>query len=478
MAVLLSGSNAFNTHLQYQHQSHTSIGISNTISQRAAKIRPAATVYVPVHQSSLCRLSQAAAMGQESQQQQQQQQSPQIKEEQQSSQIKQPLITDSEADRIFDAVDADGSGTIDVNELTGHLSAQSYTGACIRSLFSTIDIDGDGTISRSEFRTAILDESIFDTGGNNYNDEDADAIFKIADTDNSGSIDLQELSTLLSGGTAVETTIPTTTMSSSTSTTVVNGISYPTREIQKLFSNIDQDGNGEISREEFRRAIAKENWPSGEEAPRGYFLNSVNQVLQPLSPLGKISQQVETIPGPMKRIYDNISTLFHIDTKEISKLGVSFALSYSILSNISGAVSFSVAWYISCTLTGLSPLMPGQWKSLLKSYGMIYGFISLVRPFRVASAIAMSKLSAEYLEITQTKFKCSRKVAIGVQYSSGVFVGGCCAFLGVFGVSLFTGVPLWNYSEATPWELTQKLALRLYFNMNRMVARAVVLASP
>ena len=123
-------------------------------------------------------------------------------------------------------------------------------------------------------------------------------------------------------------------------------------------------------------------------------------------------------------------------------------------------------------------MMPGQWKSLLKSYGMIYGFISLVRPFRVASAIAMSKLSAEYLETTQTKFNCSRKVAIGVQYSSGVFIGGCCAFLGIFGVSLLTGVPLWNYSEATPWELTQKLGVRLYFNMNRMITRAIVLAKP
>lgn len=128
--------------------------------------------------------------------------------------------------------------------------------------------------------------------------------------------------------------------------------------------------------------------------------------------------------------------------------------------------------------TGLSPMMPGQWKSLLKSYGMIYGFISLVRPFRVASAIAMSKLSAEYLETTQTRFKCSRRIAIGVQYSSGIVIGTCCAFLGIFSVSLWTGVPLWNYSEATPWELTHKLFTRLYFNMHRMIQRAIVLAKP
>lgn len=324
-------------------------------------------------------------------QEQQEQEQKHQQQIQNKKKTKEPLITDQEADRIFDAVDVDQSGTIDLLELTGHFNAQSYTGACLRSLFSTIDSDGDGTISREEFRSAIMNERIFDTGGNNYNDDDVDAIFDIADTDASGSLDLQELITLLTGGTVVETTTstrattnnnrpttttsstststsmetstttatPTSTSTTSTSTstptstgspTVTTTTTYPTKEIQKLFSTFDQDGNGEISREEFRVALQQENWPRGEEAPRGYFLNAVAQEIQPLSVLGKLSQQVETIPGPMKKIYDAISTLFHIDTKEISKLGVSFALSYSILSNISGAVSFTVAWYISCTM--------------------------------------------------------------------------------------------------------------------------------
>lgn len=94
------------------------------------------------------------------------------------------------------------------------------------------------------------------------------------------------------------------------------------------------------------------------------------------------------------------------------------------------------------TQTGLSPLVPGQWKSLLSSYAMIYGAIQVLRPFRVAAAIAMSKLSAEYLEMTQDKLNCSRGVAIGCQYLMGQLMMCACALAGISIVSLLTGVPM------------------------------------
>lgn len=75
---------------------------------------------------------------------------------------------------------------------------------------------------------------------------------------------------------------------------------------------------------------------------------------------------------------------------------------------------------------------------------MIYGLVQVLRPFRVAAAIAMSKLSAEYLEMTQAKLNCSRGVAIGFQYLMGQVMMGLCALLGVSIVSLLTGVPLWG----------------------------------
>jgi len=65
-----------------------------------------------------------------------------------------------------------------------------------------------------------------------------------------------------------------------------------------------------------------------------------------------------------------------------------------------------------------------------------------LRPFRVAAAIAMSKLSAEYLQMIQKKLKCSRAVAIGVQYIMGQLIMCCCAFIGVSIVSIATGTPM------------------------------------
>lgn len=81
-----------------------------------------------------------------------------------------------------------------------------------------------------------------------------------------------------------------------------------------------------------------------EECPPGYYLDSVHKNCNPLGPLGKVSQKVE-LTGPFQRVYRKITTLFGVEPK---KLGVAFALSYSVISNINGSISLSVAWYISC----------------------------------------------------------------------------------------------------------------------------------
>jgi len=222
------------------------------------------------------------------------------------------MLDECDIDSIFNAVDIDGSDSIDLEELTDHLSS-TCTEDVIRALFSKMDKDKSGTISRSEFRDAITKEPT--------NVRDVDMIFKIVDTDGSGGIDLGELTVHLSS------------------------LGYTSHEIQKLFNRIKTGQDGEISRSEFRQAIL--NKSASIDAPKGYFLNSVKQTLVPLGPIGRISQKVETL-GPFKRIYNNISNLFGIDPKEFKKLGIPFALSYSILSSISNAISFSLSWYISC----------------------------------------------------------------------------------------------------------------------------------
>ena len=45
-------------------------------------------------------------------------------------------------------------------------------------------------------------------------------------------------------------------------------------------------------------------------------------------------------------MYQRITNNFGIDKAAIRKKGVSFALAYSIISNLNGAISLSVAWYM------------------------------------------------------------------------------------------------------------------------------------
>ena len=172
-----------------------------------------------------------------------------------------------------------------------------------------------------------------------------------------------------------------------------------------------------------------------EACPRGYYLDSIQNACAPLGPLGRISQLVETT-GPLKRAYHAIANFGGVTTTR----GVPFLLAYSIISNLNGALTLSAAWYMTCVRTGLSPLY--QWKALLKSYGTLYALVQLLRPFRVAAAIAMSKLSLQFLEGTQEKLRCRRGVAIAVQYFLGYVVQLVLASIGIALASLASGVPL------------------------------------
>jgi hypothetical protein len=182
------------------------------------------------------------------------------------------------------------------------------------------------------------------------------------------------------------------------------------------------------------------------ECSPGYFYDWVENSCSPLGPIGRLSQAVETF-GPFQKASAAISNLFGIDTKKISSLGVTFALSYSFISQVNGSITLSVAAYLSMKRTGLSPLAPGEWKSLLAAYGTIYAVVQLLRPFRVAAAIAMSKLSKEFLEATEEKLDCNRRTAIGVQFALGWLAWLAVATTGVTLASIATGVPILTISK-------------------------------
>ena len=180
---------------------------------------------------------------------------------------------------------------------------------------------------------------------------------------------------------------------------------------------------------------------TNEDCPSGYYLDSVHNSCSPLGPLGRLSQKYE-LAGPFRRVHKAIANLFGIDHDQISSLGVGFALTYSILSNINGSITLAVSWYMTCQRTGLSPLAPGQWKALLASYGSLFALLQILKPFRVALAIARSKLSKEFLTQTEDYFGCSRGVAIALQYCLGWIVWMFLAALGISLASLMTGTPI------------------------------------
>ena len=71
-------------------------------------------------------------------------------------------IDDPQADALFDVIDADGSGSIDADELRTYLlgggtAAATRDNASFETLFKTIDLNGDGVISRDELRKGYLD---------------------------------------------------------------------------------------------------------------------------------------------------------------------------------------------------------------------------------------------------------------------------------------------------------------------------------
>jgi len=240
-------------------------------------------------------------------------------------------------------------------------------------------------------------------------------VFRAADVDGSGAISVEEYHAQLSQQ------------------------GYSEKAITKSFARMDSDGNGEISRDEFYSAIMNLVGPS--DCPMGYWLNSVQQTCQQLGPFGRMSQRIENL-GPFKMVYKKITNLFGVDRVDIRSKGISFFLTYSILSNLNGALSLTFAWYLTVKRTRLSPLAPGQKTALLASYAMIYGALQILKPFRVAAAIAMSKLSAEYIVMTEEKLKCSRNVAIGCQYMMGQIMMGITFLVGVSFVHKLTGVPI------------------------------------
>ena len=70
--------------------------------------------------------------------------------------------------------------------------------------------------------------------------------------------------------------------------------------------------------------------------------------------------------------------------------------------------------------------------------------ICLMRPLRLALAVAMTRKTENFLQYLQDRLGCTRAVAIGLKISLGLVVWGCMCALGVSLASAASGVPIWK----------------------------------
>lgn len=133
-----------------------------------------------------------------------------------------------------------------------------------------------------------------------------------------------------------------------------------------------------------------------------------------------------------------------MSTKELlAKMGLSTLLSYGWVSNMYNCVNVSLAWFAFTKKTGLSPLVPGQWKPFLAVYAGFYVISNFMRPFRIAVSIGVSKYFDSIISTIQDKTGVPRGVAIGITVFMFNIVGTCSFMaLGIFTASTLSGVPV------------------------------------
>ena len=141
--------------------------------------------------------------------------------------------------------------------------------------------------------------------------------------------------------------------------------------------------------------------------------------------------------------YKNIDEDGLTFSQKLRKAGLSVVLSYGFVSNMSYCVSVSVAWYIFCKRTNLSPLAPGQWPSFLAVYSGFWVFNNIVRPVRFGASVALATQFDKVIARMQTKFNLSKGAAIGLVVFLANIVGTTtlmCA--GIAFASSLAGVPI------------------------------------
>ena len=129
--------------------------------------------------------------------------------------------------------------------------------------------------------------------------------------------------------------------------------------------------------------------------------------------------------------------------QRLSKMGLSVLLSYGFVSNVSTSITACISWFLFSKRTGLSPLAPNQWKPYVAVYAGLYLVLNIFRPARIAIAIALSRYFDKTIQLYETKFKVSKRVAIGITVFCYNILGTLSMMAGgIIIASLLSGVPI------------------------------------
>jgi hypothetical protein len=123
----------------------------------------------------------------------------------------------------------------------------------------------------------------------------------------------------------------------------------------------------------------------------------------------------------------------------LGKLGMSALLAYGFVSSISGVIAVSLAWFVFCKKTGVSPLDPGQKPAFLVTYAAFSVILNVVRPARFALSMAISPYFKRVRKAISTYLGVSTRRATVIMIVN-VIVDGLA---GVRLASWLWGVPVW-----------------------------------